>query len=80
MSLIRKFLARIRPKPPAESPRIETPWGPVSEAARKQAALNMRDDPGLRLKVTGLIADQCGSWAQAEMEMRRRYPEIYEDA
>ena len=58
---------------------IPTPFGPVSEAARRQAALNMRDDPALRERVElRIIADCGGDEEKGKAECRRRYPEAYD--
>lgn len=65
-----------KPKPPA--PIILTPFGPVTEAARYTAAMNMRVDADLREKVLACLAKELGSIAKAEIEMRRRYPEVFE--
>ena len=62
------------PKP--EPPVISTPWGPVTESARRQAALNMRDDLALRAQVLAMVVKECGGdTARGEAEFRRRYPE-----
>jgi hypothetical protein len=76
MSLIAQFIAKIkRPKPPV----IDTPWGPVTEAARLRAALNMREDPELRDKVTATLQDMLSGDREAAVEeMKRRYPEAFE--
>jgi hypothetical protein len=47
-------------------PLIRTEWGPVSEGARRQAALNFRDDPEKRRIAIGMIGIE---------ECKRRYPE-----
>jgi hypothetical protein len=49
-------------------PIIMTQWGPTTEGARKQAALNLRDDPEKRAKVEEMVGVE---------EARRRYPEAY---
>jgi hypothetical protein len=73
MSLIRKFLDKLRPKPPV----IETPWGAVTESARAQAATNLRLDPAKRAMVLGIIVKECGGDAAKGLaEARRRYPEV----
>lgn len=51
-------------------PRIDTEWGPVTEAARKQAALNIREDAKLRARIVEMLG---------EAEARRRYPEGFVD-
>ncbi len=74
MSLLQKFISRLKSKPPV----VSTPWGPVTESARKQAALNMRDDPGLRMKVMTVLKQQMNlSEEDAMREMKRRYPEAF---
>jgi hypothetical protein len=62
-----------------DAPVIKTQWGPVTEAARRQAAANIKADPELRKKVEALLARECGGLAQGLVEARRRYPEVYED-
>ncbi len=57
--------------------RIETIYGPVSEVARHQAALNIKDDPELKERVMDVLVRQTGSVELAEAEMRRRYPEAF---
>lgn len=74
MSLIHDFIRKLRkPKPPV----IQTPWGPVTESARLQAALNMRDNPEVKERVERLLARECGGLAAGLAEARRRYPEAY---
>jgi hypothetical protein len=59
---------------------IDTPWGSVTESARHQAALNMRDDPQLRARVEGMIINQLGKGVAAGLvECQRRYPECYQE-
>lgn len=58
---------------------ISTPWGPVSESARAQAAANLRADPAKRAEVVALLAQRLGSAAAGEAEARRRYPESFDD-
>lgn len=78
MSLIRKFLDRIG-RPPRDPIVIESPWGQVSEPARRQAALNMRDDLVLRTRCEQMCIDECGGDLERGIqEMHRRYPEAYE--
>ena len=48
-------------------PIIPTQWGPVSEVARKQAALNLARDPVLRQR----MRQQFG-----EARLREQYPEV----
>lgn len=76
MSLIRDFVSRIRSR--HEHPVITTPWGNVTESARRQAALNMLDDPVKFIGVREMIARQTGLTGDAlDAEMRRRYPEAF---
>ena len=60
-----KFKSRFGKRPPV----IHTEWGAVTEGARKQAAMNLRDDPEKRAKVEEMVGVE---------EARRRYPEAYE--
>lgn len=62
-----------RPK----SPLISTDWGPVTESARLQAAINMRDDPELKEKVVALLSKRLGSPKLGLAEAKRRYPEAW---
>lgn len=72
MSLIRKFLDKIRRRPPV----IPTKFGaPVPEWARKQAETNLRLDPEKRKAVLAIIVRECGGdEAKGLAEARRRYP------
>lgn len=56
----------VRPTPP----EIMTEWGPVTEAARRQAAENIRSDAKLRARIVDMLG---------EAEARRRYPEGFVD-
>ena len=58
---------------------IPTPWGSVTESARLQAAINIRDVPGKYEEVLAILAKQLGSVAKAEVELRRRYPEAFQE-
>jgi hypothetical protein len=60
-----------------EAPVIQTEWGPVSEDMRLQAALNMRLNPEVRIRVEQALAKKFGSVARGLMEAKRRYPEAY---
>lgn len=51
-------------------PVIHTPMGPVTESARHQAAINMRNDPAVKARVENAIG---------MTESRRRYPEAYDE-
>lgn len=57
---------------------IETPWGPTTECARRQAALNMAADPAVRRRVEEFLQSKYGD-EQGLAECRRRYPEAYEN-
>jgi hypothetical protein len=58
-------------------PQIDTPYGPVSEAARKQAAANMKLDPKLRDRVVEAVSRDVGSPEAGLAEAKRRYPEAW---
>lgn len=62
------------------APVIETKWGNVTEAARLQAAINMREDPKKRADVEALLARQLfeGDIDKGRKESKRRYREAYE--
>jgi len=78
VSVIDKLLDKFRtPKPP---PLIQTPWGPVTESARKQAAINIGADPVLKEAVIALLMRDGRSRDEATAEARRRYPEGFPDA
>ena len=65
------------PKPPV----ILTPWGPVTESARLQCAINMRVDDGVKARVERLCIELMDDNEAAGLaESRRRYPEAYADA
>lgn len=68
-----------RRDPQAPSIRIETPWGPVTESARRQAAANMQADPVKKAQVERLLADQLfgGDLEKGREESEKRYPEAY---
>lgn len=61
-------------------PVILTQWGaPVTEWARLQAAINIRQDPAVFNRVLNIIVRECGgSEERGLQEMRRRYPEAFE--
>jgi hypothetical protein len=78
--LMGKVLRYRRKQQEPEPPRILTKYGPVTESARRQAAINMREDLDLRAKVYLVVLSECdGDDARALAEMRRRYPEAYLD-
>lgn len=83
MSIIQRFLDRIRRKRPTPShfaavgdgPVILTPHGQVNEGARAQAEVNLRLDPVKRARVFEIILKECGGHLDAALvEARRRYP------
>jgi len=79
MSLVRKLIDKLRARRAAAPPVIPTPWGVVTEKARLQAALNMRDDPALRDKVLAIVIKECGGDTfKGLLEFKRRYPEVYQ--
>lgn len=53
-----------------DEPVIQTPWGPVTEWARRQAVLNMRRDPQ---KLKEMIA------RFGEARLRRDFPEVWQE-
>jgi hypothetical protein len=61
-------------------PKIVTPYGYTSEEWRLQAVANMKADPAKRQAVLDLLCKQMGSVAKGELEMRHRYPELYDEA
>jgi len=74
---LRDWLAVLRRK--RETPVINTQWGPVTESARHQAALNLRDDPDRRAAVEDIIIAELGGDRERGLkEARRRYPEAYQ--
>jgi hypothetical protein len=75
VSLIGKFIDKLRNRPP----RIDTPFGPVTEWARRQAAENMYLDPVKRTGVEIILAGEMGSVEAGKKESRRRFPEAYRD-
>jgi hypothetical protein len=60
--------------------QISTPFGDVTESARRRAAMNMREDPALFAEI---LADLTrlfgGDEAKGKSEMLRRYPEAFGD-
>ena len=73
MSIIDRLLAKLRRRDPII---IETPHGNVPEWARRQAAINMRNNADLRARVEAvLIRDAKGDVEAGKAEFRRRYPE-----
>jgi hypothetical protein len=76
MSIIARLIAKFRKQPP---PIIMSAYGPVTESARRQAALNMRDDPILREAVISRLCAEMGDPTAGLKEARRRYPEAFEE-
>jgi hypothetical protein len=75
IKLLKKLLTWLKP-----NPVIMTQWGPVTEAARHRAALNMREDLTLREQVVELVVRETGGDRMlGEREARRRYPEAFEE-
>lgn len=74
MSAIRRFIDKLRNRPP----RIDTPWGQTTEWARKQAAINMRLDHAKRDAVEAMLAEEMGSVEAGIKESKRRFPEAYD--
>ena len=71
MSILARLIDKLhRPKPTI----IDTPWGPVSESARRQAEINCMADPVLRERITTMLMGRFGTWEAARAEARRRYP------
>jgi hypothetical protein len=61
------------------TPVIQTQWGPVTEAARRQAALNCRDDGVVFSRVLAIITREVGGDVNKGIEeMKRRYPEAFD--
>ena len=59
---------------------IDTPWGPTSESARLQGALNMKFNPEVKKRVEQALMKQCNGDREAALaEAKRRYPEAYTD-
>ena len=77
--MVPNWLGRLLRKGKAP-PIIMTPWGPVTEWARLQAAMNIRSDPAAFDRVLNIIVKECGgSEERGLQEMRRRYPEAFDD-
>jgi hypothetical protein len=60
-------------------PKIITPYGYTTEWARKQAAMNIKADPEMGKRVLDLLTRELGDVVKADAEMRRRYPEAFEE-
>lgn len=60
-------------------PMIMTQWGPVTESARLQAALNIKADPSVRERVLELLTQQSGGDpGKGLVKMKENYPEAFE--
>jgi len=66
---------RTHTEPPP--PVVMTEYGPTTEWARKQAALQMRFDPDVKRIVEDALTERLGSAEAGIAESRRRYPECY---
>ena len=64
-----------KPKPAIQIP---TNYGPVTESARLQGAINMRLDPDKKRAVEELFVKKHGSMAVGLIECRKQFPEAYE--
>jgi len=73
VALIRKFIDKIRNRPP----KIHTPFGETTEWCRLQAAINLRLDHAKRDAVEAMLAEEMGSVEAGKKEARRRFPESY---
>lgn len=58
---------------------IEGPFGPTTEWARRDAAEILKGDPVKREMVLDLLTSKMGSREAAEAEIRRRYPEAFDE-
>ena len=64
----------------SDRPVIQTAWGPVTEKARAQAAINMREDPACKSRVEAIVIREMGGDRRLGLaECRRRYFEAYDD-
>lgn len=66
------------PRRDRNPPVVQTPYGPMTESARAQAAQNMLLDSVKRYQVEDLLTRQCGSRERAIAKMRHDYPELFE--
>ncbi len=69
-----------------DQPVIETEWGPVTESARLQVAMNMREDPEKRAGVEAMLIEraipvtrpantwQTLKWKYAPLWLVKRWP------
>ena len=59
-------------------PHVPSPYGPVTEKARRRAALNMREDPELKQRVEEAAILQAGGDVNRGMaKVRYQFPEAY---
>jgi hypothetical protein len=77
---VMEWLREIFPStfPKAGPPIIMTEFGPVTESARLQCAINMSADDGVKARVEAVLVKQLGV-EEGMREARRRYPEAYAD-
>jgi hypothetical protein len=73
---IRKAYRIFRQEPPPI--QIPTMYGPVTEKARRAAALAMRNEPDTMARVLAVLEQEAGSREDAEKLARERYPEAYD--
>lgn len=69
---------RIFKQEPPPLPIIMTEYGPTTEWARRQAAIEMKNDPDCKKSVEELLIQQLGSREAGLAEAKRRYPECYD--
>lgn len=81
MDWLRKTFPGVFVSAPVEKPRIVimTPWGPTTESARLQGAINMKLDPVARERCEKMMIEKLGDEKLAMEEMHRRYPETYQE-
>jgi len=81
MQTVRQWLQEKFPKIfPKPAPVIMTEYGPVTEWARYQAAMNMKADAERRTRVENYFIEKHGGNIEKGMaECRHNYPEVYTD-
>jgi len=63
-----------------DTPVILTEWGPLNEAARKQAEVNMCADPEIKKRVEAHFIKQAGGRiAEGLITCRKQFPGAYKD-
>lgn len=78
MKSIRDWLAALRKG--KSVPVIQSPYGPVTESARLQAAVNMRLRPDVKERVIlDIMMRKRVARPFAEVIAKERYPEAFED-